>query len=134
MLANGPISFKVGLQSIAAQPTKEAELVAAAFIMKEAVVCFDVMGKIRFEKKFSSVPLYLDNNLRLHIAGNRAYSSRAKDIALRYCFLQELVEEGKITIYYVNAQHQLADLDTKHLGRHRHRALIKVTTNSKPGP
>ena len=37
MLSNGPISFKVGIQELTAQPTMEAELVAAAFTMKEAV-------------------------------------------------------------------------------------------------
>ena len=37
MLANGPISFKVGLQSLTAQSTMEAELVAAATTMKESI-------------------------------------------------------------------------------------------------
>ncbi|CAN0444133.1 unnamed protein product, partial [Ascophyllum nodosum] len=61
------------------------------------------------------VPLYLDNTSTLHVAGNRTYSSRAKHIALRYFFVQELAEEGMITIHYVNTQDQLADLGTKHL-------------------
>ena len=37
MLSNAPISFKVGLQGLTAQSTMEAELVAAALAMKEAV-------------------------------------------------------------------------------------------------
>ena len=39
MLDNAPISFKVGLQGLAAQSTMEAELVAAALAMKEAIFC-----------------------------------------------------------------------------------------------
>ena len=39
MLANGSTRFKVGLQSLTAQSIMEAELVAAALTMKEAVFC-----------------------------------------------------------------------------------------------
>ena len=39
----------------------------------------------------------------------------AKNIALRYFFVQELVEDGTITIHYVETQHQLADIGIKHL-------------------
>ena len=35
MLTNGPISVKVGLQSLTAQSKMEAELLAAALIMKK---------------------------------------------------------------------------------------------------
>ena len=54
-----------------------------------------------------------------------------KHIALRYFFVQELVEEGMITIHYVNTQDQLEDLGTKHLGKHRHLALIKLINDFK---
>ena len=63
-----------------------------------------MMVELGFEKGFNSVPLYLDNPSTLHVAGNRTYSPRAKHIALRYFFVQELVEEGMITIHYVNTQ------------------------------
>ena len=39
MLANGPISFKVGLQSLTAQSTMESELVEAALTMEDTVFC-----------------------------------------------------------------------------------------------
>ena len=89
------------------------------------------MVELGFEKGFNSVPLYLDNTSTLHVAGNRTYSPRAKHIALRYFFVQELVEEGMITIHYVNTQDQLADLGTKHPGKHRHLALIKLINDFK---
>ena len=89
------------------------------------------MVELGFEKGFNSVPLYLDNTSTLHVAGTRTYSPRAKHIALRYFFVQELVEEGMITIHYVNTQDQLTDLGTKHLGKHRHLALIKLINDFK---
>ena len=77
MLANGPISFKMGLQSLTAQSTMEVELVAGVLTMKEAVVCSNMIVELGFEKGFICVPLYLDNTSTFYIAGNRIYSPRA---------------------------------------------------------
>ena len=52
MLANAPISFKVGLQGLAAQFTMEAELVAAALTMKEAAFCSNMMLELGFDESF----------------------------------------------------------------------------------
>ena len=62
MLSNAPISFKVGLQRLTAQSSMEAELVGAALAMKEeAVFCSNMMLELGFDKRFGSVPLYIDN-------------------------------------------------------------------------
>ena len=125
MLANGPISFKVGLQSTA-QSTMEAELVAAATAMKDSLFCRNMMLELGFTEGFRSVPVYIDNTSALHVAGNRTLSPRAKHIALRYCFVQQLAKEGKVIINFVKTEQQLADLGTKHLKKQRHRFLIKL--------
>ena len=44
-----------------------------------------------------------------------------KHIALRYFFVQELVEEGTTTIHFAKMQDQLADIGTKHLNKQSHR-------------
>ena len=95
MFANGPISFKVGLQSLTAQSIMEAELVAAATERKESLFCRNKMMELGFTEGFRSVPVYIDNASALHVAGNRTFSPRAKNIALRYFFVQELTKEGK---------------------------------------
>ena len=130
-LTDAPTIFKVGLQGLTAQSTMEAELVAAALAIKdEAVFCSNTMSGLGFDKSFGSVPLYIDNTLALHVAGNRTYSPRAKHIALRYFFVQELVE-GKVSIHYAKSEGQLADLGTKHHSKHRHRDLIKFIIEFK---
>ena len=77
---------------------------AATLTMKEAVFCSNIMLELGFKKGFGSMQLYIDNTSALHVAGNRTYSPRAKHIALRYFFIQELVEDGKITIHFVKTQ------------------------------
>ena len=85
-----------------------------------------MMLELDFKEEFGGLPLYIDNTSALHVAGNRTYSPRAKHIALRYLFVQELVEEVKITISFVKIQDQFADLGTKHSNKHCQRALIKL--------
>ena len=80
--------------------------------MKEAVFCPNMMLELGFDESFGRVPLYIDNTSALHVAGSRTYSPRAKHFALRYFFVQELVEEGKVSIHHVNSEDQLADLRT----------------------
>ena len=133
MLANAPISFKVGLQELTAQSSMETELVGAALAMKEeAVFCPNMMLELGFDNSFGSVPLYIDNTSALHIAGNRTYIPRAKHIARRYYFFGQELVEGKISIIYiVTSMGQLADLGTKHLSKHRHRNVIKLINEFK---
>ena len=125
-LSNDPVSFKLGLQGLTAQSTMEAELVAAALTMKEAVFCSNMMKELGFGTRFDNVPVYIDNTSTLHVAGNQTYSPRVKHVALRFFFVQELVKEGRISIHYVKTEDQLADIGTKHLSKHRHRYLIKL--------
>ena len=109
MFSNGPISFKVDIQELTAQITMEAELVAAALNIREAVFCSNMMLELGFVEGFGSLPLYIDSTSALHVAGNRTYSPRVQHITLRYFFVQELVEEGKITIHFVKLQDQIAE-------------------------
>ena len=69
-----------------AQSTMEAELVAAALAMKEAVFCSNMMLELGFGSTFSTVPVYLDNKSAIRVASIRTYSGRAKHIAPRFFF------------------------------------------------
>ena len=54
-----------------AQSTMEAELVAAALAMKEAVFCSNMMLELGFGSTFNTVPAYLDNKSAIRVASNR---------------------------------------------------------------
>ena len=99
---------------------------AAATAMKEPLFYKNMMMELGFTEGFRNVPVYIDNTSALRVAGNRTFSPRAKHIALRYFFVQELMKEGKVTIHFATTEQQLADLGTKHLKKHRHRFLIKL--------
>lgn len=129
MFCKAPVSFKSGVQSLTAMSTMEAELVAAALAMKEAVFCGNMLTELGFAKDVENVPLNIDNTATLHVIGNRAYSSRTKHIALRFFYIRELVTEGKISIHHIPTEDQLADIGTKHLNKHRLQQLLEKIRN-----
>lgn len=129
MLCDAPIGFKSGLQGLTAMSTMEAELVASALAMKEAVFCSNMLTELGFGKDFAKVPLYCDNTATLHALGNRSFSSRTKHIALRFFFIRELVSEGRISIHYIPTDINPADIGTKHLNKHRFKKLLDIISN-----
>ena len=126
MLCDAPIGFKSGLQGLIAMSTMEAELVASALAMKEAVFCSNMLAELGFGKDFAKVSSYCDNTATLHALGNRFFSSRTKHIALRFFFIRELVSEGRISIHYIPSDINPADIGTKHLNKHRFRNLLDI--------
>lgn len=83
MLSKAPVSFNSGIHSLSAMSIVEAELVASALTMKEAVFCSNVVRDLVFGQKFGQVPLCIMS------LGNQAFSSRTKHIALRYTSTSE---------------------------------------------
>ena len=75
----------------------EAELVAAAVAMKEAVFCANMMNQLGFGARFDSLSLYTGNASALHVADIRSCGSRGKHVALRYGFIRELAESSPTT-------------------------------------
>ena len=73
MLANAPLSFKSGLQGPTAMSTMEAEPVASALAMKEAVFCSNMLTELGFGKEFAQVLLFCDNTATPHALGNRSF-------------------------------------------------------------
>lgn len=60
----------------------EAEQVASALTMKEAVLGSNMLTELGFGREINQVPLNIDTTASLHLIGNRAFSFRIKHIAL----------------------------------------------------
>ena len=92
--------------------------------MEEAVYCANMLQELGFGDTFKLVPLHIDNTSAPHVAGNHTFSSHAKHVALRLFYVREIVQEGKVSIYYVPTEDNVSDLRTKFLNNNRHRYLI----------
>lgn len=125
----GPRELQVGSSELTSMSSLEAELEVAALAMKEAVFCSNMMTELGFGQQFGQVRLNIDNTATLHFISNRAFSSRTKHIALRFCYIRGLVDEGKVSILYIPTEHQLADLGTKHLDKQSLRYMLDRIKN-----
>lgn len=86
MLANGSISLEVRRQCFIAYSTMDAELVAAGLTLKEAVFCMNKIQELD-SRLDSTVSPFISNTRFCFCCRNRIYSSRPKNIALRFFFI-----------------------------------------------
>ena len=63
------------------------------------------------------VKLFMDNRSAIELAKNPVHHERNKHIDLRFHFIRECIEEGKVDIEHIITDGQLADVLTKSLGR-----------------
>lgn len=68
-------------------------------------------------KEVPKVKLHVDNKSAVKLGRNPVHHERSKHIDLRYHYIRECVEQGKVDIEHVHTDWQLADVLTKSLGR-----------------
>ena len=68
-------------------------------------------------KEAAQLKLLVDNKSAISLAKNPVFHDRSKHIEIRYHFIRECVEQGRVFIDYVRTSEQLADALTKALGR-----------------
>jgi hypothetical protein len=66
-------------------------------------------------EEYTHVPLQCDSTSAINVAKNTVLNSKTKHIEVRYHFLRDNVEKGKITLIHVPTHDQLADIFTKPL-------------------
>ena len=59
----------------------------------------------------------VDNQAAISLSKNPVHHERSKHIDIRYHFIRDCVEEGKISVHHASTKDQLADILTKSLGR-----------------
>ncbi|GKA59299.1 retrovirus-related pol polyprotein from transposon TNT 1-94 [Tanacetum coccineum] len=75
--------------------------------------------------EFNKIPLYRDNKSAIALCCNNVQHSRSKHIDVRYHFIKEQVKNGKVELYFVRTEYQLADIFNKALPREIFEFLIK---------
>jgi hypothetical protein len=68
-----------------------------------------------FSEEYTHLPLQCDNTSAISVAKNPVLHSKTKHIEVRYHFLRDNVEKGKIALIYVPTHDHLADISTKPL-------------------
>ncbi|PNX69499.1 retrovirus-related Pol polyprotein from transposon TNT 1-94 [Trifolium pratense] len=106
-----PVSWRSMLQSTVALSTTEAEYMAVAEGVKEALWLRGLLDDLGMKQE--CVKLSCDSQSALHLAKNQVHHARTKHIDVRYHFVRDVVEEGNISLTKVHTDENSADMLTK---------------------
>ena len=94
----------------------EAEYIAAG-----AAACQGVWLSSLLAEMLGSEPdkfkLLVDNKSAIALSHNPVHHDRSKHIDVRYHYIRDCIEDGKVDVEYVGTNNQRADILTKSLGR-----------------
>jgi hypothetical protein len=125
-LGENTISWKSRKQNSVSLSTTEAEYMAASDASKEAIWLQDLLIELKLIEKKETI-LYQDNQGAIFLEKNKTNKSRTKHIDVRYHFIREQVEKGRLDIIYCPTDAMIADVLTKPLpdmAFRRHRLAI----------
>jgi hypothetical protein len=115
MLDGNQISWCTRRQPIVALSSTEAEYIAAADCVKELLYLKTLVEDQT--NKAVEVNLFVNNKAQsIKLMKNCVFNRRSKHIDVRYHFLTENIQSGKINVSYISTSGNVADMFTKPLG------------------
>jgi len=109
ILYGGAISWSSKQQRTVATSTAEAEYMAAAACVKEAVWLRGLLCDLSVCDVNDAQLLYTDNQAALSLLKNPQVSGRAKHIAIHYHFARERVQMNEVVFEYISTSEMVAD-------------------------
>ncbi|CAI7884834.1 unnamed protein product [Closterium sp. NIES-54] len=125
----GPISWQSSKQELIALSSAEAEYIALCSATKEGLY----LHKLLEEAKLAQLPsfsLFCDNQSAICIAKKSGFANRTKYIALRYFFVKDEIEKGRLELSYCPTSEMAADYLTKKLGKQKFEYCMLLTGQS----
>ena len=112
----GAVSWSSRKQELVTLSTAEAEYVAATHAAKECLWLRRLIGDLHL---YLATPttLFCDNQAAIRLAHVDDYHARTKHIDIRYHFVHDTVERGKVSLLYCPTDEMSADILTKALPR-----------------
>jgi hypothetical protein len=114
MLAGGVISWQSAKQKTVALSTVEAEYMATAAAVKEAIWWRSFFSGLGHDTSRPTA-LYSDSQGSIALAHNPDHHARTKHIDIRYHFIRQHVADKTIALTFVGTQAMAADIFTKPL-------------------
>ena len=118
MLISGgaAVSWGSKQQDVVAVSNTEAEYMALTHSTREALYLAYLQAELGIEGAGEGVVLLCDNQSSMKISQNPVFHKRSKHIAIRYHFIREKVESGKVVLQFIGTKLMAADQLTKHVG------------------
>ena len=114
-LGSAPISWLSLKQKVVAMSTCEAEYMAAAIAVCQAMWLRWLLDELTDEEAHPPA-LMVDNQPAIALAKNHVLHDQSKHIDIKFHFLRDCVNGKQVVIEFVETGRQLADILTKSLG------------------
>ena len=133
-IESNTVSWKSKKQKSVTLSTTEAEYLAASDAVKEAIWLQDLSVELGIlQEKYAH--LHQDNQEAIFLENNVSNKPPTKHIDIRYHFVREQVQQGRIKISYCETSNMMADILTKPLPERaikRHRSTITNWISQAP--
>ena len=113
-----PISWHSAKQKVVALSSCEAEYITVTTAACQGIWLSRLLAELTGAAE-ALATLKVDNKSAISLCKNPVYHERSKHIDVRFHYIRQCVDEGKITVEFTGTVDQLADLLTKPLGRIR---------------
>ena len=121
----GAISWSSKKQQVIALSTVEAKYIAQAHAAKEALWLHSFVSEIRNEQA-RAITINSDNQGAIALTKDNKFHSRTKHIDVRYHFICEAVEDGKVSVVYIPTDENPVDIFTKPLAKTKFRRFVEL--------
>ena len=121
----GAVSWSSKKQAVVALSSIEAEYISQTHAAKEAVWLRNFIVELQ-GKPQGPLTVLCDNQGAIALSKDNKFHSRTKHIDLRYHFIREAVEEGKINVEYIPTTENVTDVFTKALARPKFEVFIEM--------
>ena len=105
------VSWRATLQSVVALSTTEAEYMAICEACKELIWLKGLYAELCGVK--SCIDLYCDSQSAIYLTKDQMFHERTKHIDIKYHFVRDVIEEGKLKVCKISTHDNPADMFTK---------------------
>ncbi|CAI7836952.1 unnamed protein product [Closterium sp. NIES-53] len=122
----GPISWQSSKQELIALSSNEAEYIAHCSATKEGLYLHELLEEAKLAR-LPSFSLFCDNQSVIRIANKNGFANRTKHIALRYFFVKDEIEKGRLELSYCPTSEMAVDYLTKKIGKRKFEYCMLLT-------
>ncbi|CAI7782808.1 unnamed protein product, partial [Closterium sp. NIES-53] len=114
----GPISWNSSKQELVSLSSAEAEFIAACAATREGLYLQELLDEAKFVTP-NQFTLQCDKQSAITIANKPGFVNRTKHISLRYFFVKDAIDKGRMRLVYCPSSDMAADSLTKKLTRQK---------------
>ncbi|WVZ22264.1 hypothetical protein V8G54_000808 [Vigna mungo] len=121
-LNKAPVSWCSKKQTIVVLSSYEAEYVAGCYAACQGIWLKELLAELKVISG-NFVQVRMDNTSAVNLARNPVSHGRSKHIEVKYHFLRDMVNKGRVELSYCKSEEQWADLFTKSVAGDRFEVL-----------